>query len=289
MRRENDGELLLLRFHERPQFFGGPLDDPGDGDDLLFELHFSVRDAGDVEQVVDHPRHLLRLPFDDAAGPFHFRVRRILESEDLDRLPYGGERIPQFMSKYGQKFVLAPVGFLEHLGVSAELGMGVLNVLPPFGFDLGQVFLAPLHVDDHAGRNGFVERQAYREDFAEPERAIERFFKEFEDRDAEDLIVADHFRKGPAVIPALLPVFGGRQKVLIGLATIRFLEALRQLLQQLDEVVQQNVVVGPFRIRLLDLGSLGPAVHYDADVGFKQRADFSMRLGSNFARISHGH
>ena len=53
----------------------GGVDDIGNGDRPPFELHFAARDARDVEQVVDQPGHVLRLPANHSP-PYRPTARR---------------------------------------------------------------------------------------------------------------------------------------------------------------------------------------------------------------------
>src|SRR3954452_396423 len=66
----------------------------------------AVADARDVEQIVDEPRHLRRLPLDHRSRPLpRARPARAL---DLERSRDRGERIAKLVAQDSQEVVLAP-------------------------------------------------------------------------------------------------------------------------------------------------------------------------------------
>ena len=68
-----------------------------------------MRDARDVEQVIDEPHQVLHLPLDDDA--LSLESRRSAQLDELKRGENGRKWIPELMPEDGKELVLASVGF----------------------------------------------------------------------------------------------------------------------------------------------------------------------------------
>jgi hypothetical protein len=115
------------RLQVGPVVLGRLPDDLGEIAPLLVELELLPGDAGDVEQVVDQPRHVRDLAIDHVAGPRHGRLRRPEPAQDVDGVADRGEGVAQLVGEDGQKFVLAPVGLAERLlglALGGDVGVG---------------------------------------------------------------------------------------------------------------------------------------------------------------------
>ena len=77
---------------------------------LLAQLQGAVRDARNIEQVVEQQRHVLHLALDHIAGPALLRVGGVLVARDGGGLTDRRQRIAQLMRQRREEFVLAAVG-----------------------------------------------------------------------------------------------------------------------------------------------------------------------------------
>ena len=77
---------------------------------LLLQPDLPPADARDVEELVDDPHHVPRLPFDDGELPLR---RARVPLHHLERGDHRRQRIAQLVAEDGEKFVLAPVGILQ--------------------------------------------------------------------------------------------------------------------------------------------------------------------------------
>ena len=78
---------------------------------LAVQLGFAVRNARDIEQVIDEPGHVPDLPFDHPLGPGHGGIIDVLPANDVECIEDGSQGIAQLMGQHRQEFVLAPVRF----------------------------------------------------------------------------------------------------------------------------------------------------------------------------------
>src|SRR4029078_991512 len=63
-------DRMLAPVEVRPQRLDDAFDDIAKIEQLALQRDLAARDAADVEQIVDEPRQLARLPRDDLACPF---------------------------------------------------------------------------------------------------------------------------------------------------------------------------------------------------------------------------
>ena len=108
-------EAVLMRLDHGLQRFHGAIDDRTDRHDALAELDGAVRDARDIEKIVDQTREVRRLAIDDIARPDQRFTLQCLILHQIDRVADGGERIAQLMGEDREELVLVPVGFLQRL------------------------------------------------------------------------------------------------------------------------------------------------------------------------------
>ena len=83
-----------------------------------------LRDARDVEQVVDQARHVRRLPLDDLAARRARRRSRRAVARISTRVADRGQRVAQLVREHGQELVLAAVGLaqrVDQVGVAIVL------------------------------------------------------------------------------------------------------------------------------------------------------------------------
>ena len=73
----------------------------------------AVRDARDIEQIVEQQRHVLHLALDHIVGPALLRVGGVLVARDGGGLADRRQRIAQLMRERREEFVLAAVGLDE--------------------------------------------------------------------------------------------------------------------------------------------------------------------------------
>ena len=67
LRRQLDGQAVLSGRDQGARGFNRGVDDSAEIDALHSEMHLALRDARDVQQVVQQPRHVLHLPMNDLA------------------------------------------------------------------------------------------------------------------------------------------------------------------------------------------------------------------------------
>ncbi len=114
--------------HQRPDALGGPLGQGRQVDPLGAEPDLAVRQPGDVQQVVDQPRHVPDLPLDHVAGELDQRrvVGRL--PQDVDRVEHRGQGVAQLVGEHGEELILAAVGVGQLLGLTAELHLELLAI-----------------------------------------------------------------------------------------------------------------------------------------------------------------
>ena len=104
---EFDAEILREDFF--PADFIGALQDLMDVHRLEAELELALRDAGDIEQVVDQSRFQLDVATDDCERVPDFRRIRRARFEFADHGDDGRERVAQLVREQGEKLVLGGV------------------------------------------------------------------------------------------------------------------------------------------------------------------------------------
>ena len=67
LRRQLDRQAVTFAVDQRARGFNRGVDDRAEVDALQSELQLAARDARNVEQVVEQPRHVLHLPMNDLA------------------------------------------------------------------------------------------------------------------------------------------------------------------------------------------------------------------------------
>ena len=113
LRRQIAAQHLVAAGGARRTRLDGTLDERREAE--LFRPHddLALHDARNVEQVVDEPRHVVRLAADHVARPVHGRLRHIRALHDVHRVADGRERVAQLVRQHGEELVLAPVRFLH--------------------------------------------------------------------------------------------------------------------------------------------------------------------------------
>ena len=112
---QGDGQAVMTVLDQGPAGLDGQLDHRLQLDRLLLEHDLAAGDPRDVEQVVDHPRHLLDLVLDHLDRPLEVGAAQALDLHDLDGVADRGQGIAQLVGEHGEELVLAPVGLPEGL------------------------------------------------------------------------------------------------------------------------------------------------------------------------------
>jgi len=99
-------------------------------DELALEHDFALRDAADVQEIVDHAAEVTQLPIDDLVLPSASVVARGVVGEDGERVLDRRQRVAQLVAEHREKLVLAAVGVLE---TAQEIAKLVLAVPPAQG------------------------------------------------------------------------------------------------------------------------------------------------------------
>jgi hypothetical protein len=95
--------------------------------DFLTELELPLRDARDIEQIVDDPHHVVDLPIRHLQLCVRLGRLAARAPHQLDRESHRRERIPELVRQDAEKFVLAPIDLPQRLGVDAQrLGGGAV-------------------------------------------------------------------------------------------------------------------------------------------------------------------
>src|SRR5207245_6616654 len=84
------------------------------------KLDLASADARQVQQVVDQPAQVLRLPVDDVPFPLELGIGRSFDAKELDGIADGREWVAQLMRQNRQELVLAPVGLCQLLDALAQ-------------------------------------------------------------------------------------------------------------------------------------------------------------------------
>ena len=117
-----DVEDVVLAEDQRFSGFDRVSDDRGDLDVLFVQRNSTLRDARDVEQIVDQPIQLPRLPSQHREQPARVRVRRQGACQQLDSVSNGRKRITQLVREHRHEFVLLPVRRVQRGFVVVPLG-----------------------------------------------------------------------------------------------------------------------------------------------------------------------
>ncbi len=88
---------------------------------LALHANLSLRDARDVEQIVDEADHVLRLPLDDRLRPQRLLGPRLHALQDEDAVADRRERIAQLVREHAQEVILALVRFDQRVALGAQL------------------------------------------------------------------------------------------------------------------------------------------------------------------------
>ena len=88
----------------------------------------ALRDARDVEQVVDQSREMLDLPLDGRERRARVRIRYQSARQQLAGVADRRERIAQLVGEHRQELVLLPVGLFELLPLLFERFLGLATL-----------------------------------------------------------------------------------------------------------------------------------------------------------------
>src|SRR4051812_39034002 len=110
-----NGEGLVRSLYVRAAGLEREVDHRAEAHQLAADRELAARDARDVEEIVDEPRHLVDLAVDHRARPFELRREAALLGEQRDRVADRRERVAQLVRQHGEELVLAPVGFAQRL------------------------------------------------------------------------------------------------------------------------------------------------------------------------------
>ena len=90
-------------------------------DDPLLEVEFALRDARDIEKIVQQPGHMLDLTLDHALRPFQLLAAQPGRAQHLRGVADRRKGVAQFVRQGRQKHVLAPIRL-------AQRNLGFLSV-----------------------------------------------------------------------------------------------------------------------------------------------------------------
>ena len=119
--REDDRQVVLHGFDERPDGLDGVVHDRGELERLLSKLDLSERDATHVEQVVHEPHHVADLALHHVGAGGDDRGVIAGQAHDPERVADRRERVPQLVRQHREELVLSPVGVGEVGGEAAQL------------------------------------------------------------------------------------------------------------------------------------------------------------------------
>ena len=115
IRRQDCLQTHAVLLEERAMVLDRPPDELVELEPLPLQLDLVLRDARDIEQVVDQVRELPDLPVDDRLGPSRLLAAGHGAVEDVEAVLDGRERVAQFVGEDGQELVLVPVGLAQFL------------------------------------------------------------------------------------------------------------------------------------------------------------------------------
>ena len=105
----------------------GARDQPADLDRLPLQLDLAARDARDVEQIVDQPRQVARLPLDQRALLDEDLLA--LQAHQVQRRQDRRQRVAQLVPEQRHEFVLGAVGLVRGLAQADLVFVGALLLL----------------------------------------------------------------------------------------------------------------------------------------------------------------
>ena len=125
---EIDHQLVRARLDQRPGGFDRGDQAVREVQALLAQLQLAARDARDLQQVVEQPRHVLDLAVDDVLRPLQLRLGRVRRLADPRRVTDRRERVAQLVGEGREELVLAPVRRAQRvLGTFARGDVGALD------------------------------------------------------------------------------------------------------------------------------------------------------------------
>ena len=117
---------MLVFFDQRSDRFERIFHDAVQCQTLSDEVDSSTGDAGDFHQIVNEPRHLRDLSFDDPACLALDWVLVLLEAQEMHGVGDRCERVAEFMTEHRQELVLAAMKISQSLrlicGLSLQAG-----------------------------------------------------------------------------------------------------------------------------------------------------------------------
>ena len=144
-RRQADVEPVPALLHQRLHHLGRTLQQHGRARQRGLQPDAAARDARHVQQVVDQPRHVLDLAFDDRAlalGAGALALHHVQRADD------GRQRVAQLVPQHGQELVLGAGGCVCALQQLLPLGMAAVQA------GAGQHAVG--HVDGHGHQPGHL-------------------------------------------------------------------------------------------------------------------------------------
>ena len=111
--RHFDAQGMAARVNERSRGFDRRIDHCGKLDGCLSQFQFAEGDSGNVQQIVQQHRHVLRLAADDVIAPAQLRLGDTGHGGDSGRLSNRSQWVAQFMCQCREEFILAAVGLTE--------------------------------------------------------------------------------------------------------------------------------------------------------------------------------
>ncbi len=116
---------VLSGLGQRPRCFQRLLQHRGQLDRLRAQFEPVVRDAVQVEQVVDQSHQLRQLALHRVARTLHQGAIVAGAFHHRERVAQRRQRVAQLVRQRGQELVLAPIRLGEAVGQAAQLGLGL--------------------------------------------------------------------------------------------------------------------------------------------------------------------
>ena len=183
----DDIQLQPGPFQHPPAILGTAPDEAGQIDPLASEHQLSAGQPGQIHEVIDQPTEHLQLPAHHL--PRRFESSRIVsgEAQDFERIGQGSERIAQLVPDHSQDIQeqIEGLGPVRRLAARRRLRIGERS---------------------HRHGDAVVDRDVEDERLAGRQPARHRLFEKLAQDDAQDLIIPDDLRDGPAVFQALIAV-----------------------------------------------------------------------------------
>ena len=136
--------LVPLRAHERLHGLERERNRAAELHGLSLQLDTALRDAREVEQIVDELAELRDLPREQLADHSRRRVRRGVAHEQLARVLNRRERIAQLVAEHREELVLAPVFVAQRVARAHALGH-VVAVHEDSGHGAGRIVHGLIH------------------------------------------------------------------------------------------------------------------------------------------------